>query len=57
MLTRRDVVLEAGTHALRVLHPDYEPLPRVFVIRPGETLTLLLDLEEKGIPKDAKDPR
>jgi serine/threonine-protein kinase len=50
-LTRRDITLEAGTHALRVLHADYEPLPRRFTIRPGETLALLLDLQEKGIPK------
>jgi serine/threonine-protein kinase len=51
LVSRRDVALATGPHALRVLHPLYEPLPRRFTIRAGETLTLLLDLQEKGIPK------
>jgi len=51
VVSRRDITLRAGPHALRILHPDYEPLPRRFTIRAGETLSLLLDLQEKGIPK------
>ncbi len=51
IVERRDVKLEAGPHALEVRHPDYEPLPRRFTIRAAETLTLLLDLQEKGILK------
>jgi hypothetical protein len=51
IVERRDVTLEAGPHALEVRHPDYEPLPRRFTIRAGETTTLLLDLQEKGILK------
>ncbi len=48
---RRDLTLEAGSHSLEVRHPDYLPLPRRVTIRAAETLTLLIDLQEKGIPK------
>lgn len=48
---RRDIPLEAGAHALEIRHPDYLPLPRRVTIRAAETLTLLIDLQEKGIPK------
>jgi serine/threonine-protein kinase len=54
---RRDIPLAAGSHALQVQHPEYEPLPRRFTIRAGETLTLLLDLQEKGIRKTLKTPK
>ena len=50
-LGRRDIPLSPGQHTLRILHPDYEPLPRRVTIRAGETLSLLLDLAEKGIPR------
>ncbi len=54
---RRDIPLAAGPHALQVLHPEYEPLPRRLTIRAGETLTLLLDLQEKGIRRTPKTPK
>jgi hypothetical protein len=48
-------MLSAGRHSLRILHPDYEPLPRVVTIEPGSTLHLVLDLPEKGIPRRPRD--
>ncbi len=51
---RKDIPLAAGAHALEIVHPDYQPLPRRFTIRSGETLTLVLDLQEKGIRKAAR---
>jgi hypothetical protein len=54
---RLDLPLSAGQHTLRVVHPDYEPLPRRFTIRAGETHTLILDLAEKGIPKAPTAPK
>jgi serine/threonine-protein kinase len=48
---RRDLTLEAGSHALEIRHPDYLPLPRRVTIRAAQAQTLLIDLQEKGIPK------
>jgi serine/threonine protein kinase len=50
-ITTRELPLAAGPHAVRVLHPDYEPLQRKVTIREGAVTTLVLDLAEKGIRK------
>jgi serine/threonine protein kinase len=46
---QRDIPLSGGQHRLEVRHPDYQPLPRFFVIRADQTTPMLLDLQEKGI--------
>jgi predicted Ser/Thr protein kinase len=48
---QRDIPLSPGPHKLEVRHPDYLPLPRSFTIRAAQTTTLILDLQEKGIPR------
>jgi predicted Ser/Thr protein kinase len=51
VVSQRDILLAPGRHHLEVLHPDYQPLPRVVTIRAAEATTLILDLQEKGIRK------
>jgi len=50
-VSMRDLRLAEGTHTIRVLHPDYEPLQRKITVRAGVSLKLVLDLAEKGIKK------
>jgi serine/threonine-protein kinase len=47
----REVPLHPGSHAVRIVHPDYKPLQRKVMIEPGLTERLVLDLGEKGIPR------
>ena len=51
LMSARELPLSAGSHLVKVLHPDYEPLQRKVTIREGSTTALVLDLAEKGIPK------
>jgi len=46
----RRISLAAGPHVVRLLHPDYQPLQRKITIKPGETLTLSIDLAEDAVP-------
>jgi eukaryotic-like serine/threonine-protein kinase len=46
----RRIPLAAGPHVVRLLHPDYQPLQRKVTIKPGETLTLSIDLAEDAVP-------
>ena len=48
-VSRREVSLVPGPHAIRVEHPDYQPLQRRVTIRDGEEESLVIDLAEKGI--------
>jgi serine/threonine-protein kinase len=45
----REIMLEPGSHSVRVLNPDYEPLQRKITVRAGVASKLVLDLAEKGI--------
>lgn len=45
----KEVTLSPGTHVIRILHPDYQPLQRMVAVRSGELSRLVLDLAEKGI--------
>lgn len=48
-LNTRQLALSAGKHMVRILHPDYKPLPRTVNIQPGVQSRLVIDLSEKGI--------
>jgi serine/threonine-protein kinase len=50
-VSRRELLLATGPHALRILHPLYKPLQRKVTIQPRVTQRLVLDLSEKAIPK------
>jgi hypothetical protein len=50
-VSMKEVPLEAGTHTVRVLHPDYEPLQRRVTVHAGLGGKLVLELAEKGIPR------
>ena len=43
------IALPAGSHAVLLTHPDYQPYPRRVTIRPGETLRLTVDLATDGV--------
>jgi hypothetical protein len=43
--------LDPGTHLLRLTHPNFLPLQRKVVIRPGETTRFELDLAHEAFPK------
>jgi serine/threonine-protein kinase len=45
----RRLPLSPGEHVVRFVHPDYQPLQRVVTARPGETVTLTVDLPEEGV--------
>jgi serine/threonine-protein kinase len=45
----RRLPLAPGEHVVRFVHPDYQPLQRVVTARPGETVTLSVDLPEEGV--------
>jgi len=47
----KPVSLEAGTYTVWFTHPDYQPLQRRIVIRPGETLKVELDLRREAFPR------
>ena len=38
-----------GAHVVELRHPDYQVLRRVVSTRPGETITLTVDLPEEGV--------
>ncbi len=38
-----------GAHVVELRHPDYQVLRRVVSARPGETITLTVDLPEEGV--------
>jgi serine/threonine-protein kinase len=40
--------LSAGTHTVRIRHPDFEPVEREITIRPDETEKLVVNLSEEG---------
>jgi len=50
-VSMRELRLAPGSHTVRVLHPDYEPLQRKLTVREGVASKLVLDLAEKGIRK------
>lgn len=41
--------LSPGPHQVLLTHPDFRPYPRRVVIRPGETLRLVVDLRTDGV--------
>ena len=43
------IPLPAGSHAVLLTHPDYQPYPRRVTIRPSETLRLTVDLSTDGV--------
>ena len=42
------IPLSAGTHVVRIRHPDYEPMEREITIRPGGTEKLVVNLPKEG---------
>jgi hypothetical protein len=44
------VALPAGTHLVRLTHPEFRPLQRRIAIEPGETTSLRVDLTLDGVP-------
>jgi len=44
------VTLPAGTHLVRLTHPEFRPLQRRIAIQPGETTSLRVDLTLDGVP-------
>ncbi|HEY7411600.1 MAG TPA: serine/threonine-protein kinase [Vicinamibacteria bacterium] len=52
LVSRREVPLEPGPHAVRILHPHYQPLQRKVTIRSGVTQRLVLDLSEKAVRRE-----
>jgi serine/threonine-protein kinase len=49
LVSRREVRLSAGGHAVEVRNPGYIPYKRVVTIRAGIATELVFDLKEKGI--------
>jgi serine/threonine-protein kinase len=45
------IVLAAGEHKVRLIHPDYEPLERVVTVQPTETSRLFIDFTSMGTRK------
>ncbi len=45
------VPLPAGRHAVLLVHPDYQPLRRVVIIKPGELTTLSIDMRDEALRK------
>jgi serine/threonine protein kinase len=43
------IPLAPGPHDVRLSHPDYAPFPRRVIIRPGETLRLVVDLPTEAV--------
>jgi serine/threonine-protein kinase len=50
----RPFSLEAGTYAVRLVHPDYHPLQRKVTIRPGEVVRLDVDLTREAFPSTSR---
>jgi type II secretory pathway component PulL len=48
-VTVENIMLSAGRHALRLVHPEYEPLNRVVNVPEGKTVRLTIDWAEIGI--------
>ncbi len=47
----RRLPLAPGSHVVRFVHPDFQPLQRTVTVRAGETLNLTVDLPEEGVRK------
>jgi hypothetical protein len=45
------LTLPAGIHAIRFVHPDFQPLLRKVDIKPGETYKLEVDFSIVGVPR------
>ncbi len=45
------IPLAAGSHLVRVVHPDFQPFQRRLMIKSGETVRLTIDLPEEAIRK------
>jgi hypothetical protein len=43
--------LDAGTHTVRIRHPDYEILEKTITIQPDETVKLFVNLPRDGTKK------
>lgn len=41
----------AGSHSLRFVHPDYQPISRKVTVRRGETIRVQIDFGLVGVPK------
>lgn len=50
-VSRREIRLSAGAHALTVENPGYLPYPRVVNVSAGTAEDLVIDLSEKGRPR------
>jgi hypothetical protein len=42
------IPLSAGSHTVRIRHPDFEPVEREITIRPDETERLVVNLSKEG---------
>lgn len=51
VLPMKPLLLVAGRHVVRFVHPDYQPLQRIVTVRAAETTKLFLDFGLDGIPK------
>jgi serine/threonine protein kinase len=47
----KPLALPAGTHAIKLTHPDYLPFRRKVTIRAGETTKFQVDLTKEAFPK------
>jgi serine/threonine-protein kinase len=45
------IPLSAGRHAVRLLHPAYQPVEREVVVVGGETTRLVFDFSAEGVPR------
>lgn len=50
-LTGKPLQLSPGTHTITLFHPAFRPLVRSFTIRPGETISLSVNLQEDGVAR------
>jgi hypothetical protein len=46
------IPLEPGRHDVVLTHPHFEPFRRRVMIRPGETLRLVVDLDSEGVRRE-----
>ena len=45
------LVLAAGSHAVVLMHPDYQPLRRVVTIKAGELTAVAIDMRDEALRK------
>jgi hypothetical protein len=45
------ITLEAGPHVVLLRHPAYAELRRTVLVKPGDTVRLIVDLAKEGSPK------